>query len=109
MTGRYANFDRRLPKRQELGGFLRQISNDLVLEKLVTQLIDPGNPTREELYHTLPINMQLRGSYLSLASFLEQLERMERLTRVGKLKISSDPQDDKLKIEMQMNIYFTES
>ena len=109
MKQRYKDFHRRLPQRQELGGFLREISHRLGREDLSNQLIEPGNPAREELFHTLPIIMRFKGSYLSLASLLERIDRMERLTRVQRLKIAGQKKGRDLDIELQMNIYFTES
>ena len=115
MRKRYTNFDRRLPKRKELGGFLREISGNLAQENLANQLIEPGSPTRAKLFHTLPIVVRFQGSYLSLASFLKRLEEMERLTQVQRLSISRRSQPDRaapaedLHIEVLMNIYFTES
>jgi Tfp pilus assembly protein PilO len=111
MKQRYRDFDRKLPKRKELGGFLREISGNLSEERLANQLIEPGNPSREELFNTLPIVMKFRGSYLSLASFLKRLDEMQRLSRVEKLKIDCNAKDDSaaLDIEVLLDIYFTES
>jgi len=109
MKSRYKNFHKRLPRRQELGGFLKEISENLAQEDLSNQLIEPGNPTREELFHTLPIIMRFRGPYLALARFLERIEKMERLTRVQKMQIKTDPKSDEVDIELRMIIYFTES
>ncbi len=109
MQRRYKGFERRMPKRKELGGFLREISSILASERLSNQLTEPGNPTREELFHTLPIIMKFQGSYLSLASLLERIDGMERLTRVQKLSIARDRKGEDLNIEVQMNIYFKES
>lgn len=110
MRERYQGFDRRMPQRKELAGFLREISGILASEELSNQLTEPGNPSREKLYHTLPIIMKFQGGYLSLASLLERIDDMERLTRVQKLLISSsDDAKGELDIELQMNIYFTES
>lgn len=111
MKARYRNFDRRLPKRKELGGFLREISGNLAGEDLSNQLIEPGSPEREQLFHTLPIILRFRGSYLALSSFLKRIDKMERLTRVQKLTIShkGKPDGGELEIELHMNIYFTES
>ena len=110
----YSNFDRRLPQQKELGGFLREISGNLEQGTLANQVIEPGSPTQAELFHTLPIVLRFRGSYLSLARFLERLEDMERLTRVQKLVLRGgsgptvgDP--EKLNVEVLMNIYFIES
>jgi Tfp pilus assembly protein PilO len=111
MKQRYRDFDRKLPKRKELGGFLREISGNLSEERLANQLIEPGNPSREELFNTLPIGMKFHGSYLSLASFLKRLDEMQRLSRVEKLKIDCNAKDDSaaLDIEVLLDIYFTES
>ncbi len=112
MRSRYRNFDRRLPKRKELGGFLQEISSHLADRDLSSQLIEPGDPTKEELFHTLPIIMKFKGSYLALAKLLERIDKMERLTRIQKLSIKrSTKEKDKgvLDIELCLNIYFTES
>jgi Tfp pilus assembly protein PilO len=107
MRNQYKDFDRKLPKRKDLGEFLRQINGSIASENLTNQLIEPGNPVKEELFHTLPIIMRFKGSYMSMASFLNRIDNMERLTRVQKLVISTGP--DALNFELQMNIYFTES
>jgi len=123
MKKRYKDFDRRLPHRQELGGFLREISAHLGEKKFSDQLIEPGSPTREDLFHTLPIIMRFRGTYLTSVEFLKRIDKMERLTRIQKLKINriskkspggsviEDTANGEydLDIELQLNIYFTES
>lgn len=114
MKRSYSNFDRRLPKRIELGGFLCEISENLVKEKLSNQLIEPRSPTRAELYHTLPIVLRFEGSYLALAGLLERLDVMERLTQVERFSIQASDKlgskgEENLNIELLMNIYFTES
>lgn len=109
LKSRYRNFDRSLPKRQELGGFLREIAGHLADKGLSDQVIEPGNPSREELFHTLPIIMRFKGSYLSLGAFLEEIDQMERLTRVQKLNIHAPRAgSDELDIKLQLNIYFNE-
>ena len=105
----YKDFDRRLPEQKELGGFLRDIASHLTACNLSNQLIEPGNPTRSELFHTLPIIMRFRGSYLDIAKFLRELEQMERLARVERLSIVNDPDTPELEAELQINIYFIES
>jgi Tfp pilus assembly protein PilO len=110
MRSLYKDFDRKLPKQKELGSFLRQISGNLAQERLANQLIEPRNPTKEELFHTLPIVMKFEGNYLSMANFLKRIDRMERVTRVQKMVVQKgDGGEENLNIELQMNIYFTES
>jgi len=109
MRSKHKNFDRRLPRRQELGEFLRQISESVVIENLTDQVIEPGQPLQEDLYHTLPIVLRFQGSYLALARFLERIDQAERLARVQKLSIATKPGESLLDVTVQLNIYFTES
>jgi hypothetical protein len=58
--------------------------------------------------------MRFKGSYLTSVDFFKRIDKMERLTRIQKLKITNKPSEDEqrdpiLDIELQLNIYFTES
>ena len=99
---------RRLPERQELSGFLRDIASGLSQEKLSNQFIQPGNPYQTPRYNCLPITLRFEGDFLSLARFLKRIDGMARLTRIEHMAISSGQAGEKLEIEMGMNIYFTE-
>ncbi|MCE5276642.1 MAG: type 4a pilus biogenesis protein PilO [Planctomycetaceae bacterium] len=124
MQKQLSKFDRRLPQRRELDGFLREINSRLSDAGLRDALIEPGNPLKEGLFNTLPIIMRFRGSYLSLANFLEGIHHMDRMACVHSLRIAQDRANDvahgargeaekivgdttKLDIEVQLNIYFT--
>ena len=117
MKQRYNNEDwgQRLPERQELAGFLREIASGLSQEKLVNQFIQPGNPSQTPLYNCLPITLRCEGDFLSLARFLKRIDGMTRLVRIERLTIKSSDdaqhkvsQSGNLQIEMGINIYFTE-
>jgi len=105
----YKDFDRRLPQSKEIGEFLKELSTHLGEERFSDEKFIPGNPQRRELFQTQPITMKFKGSYLSTVDFLKRIDRMERLTRVQKLKIKRTPSQRDLDIELQLNIYFTES
>ena len=110
MKSDYKDLDRKLPKRTEIAGFLRNISSNLAEESnLINESFTPGSPSKEDLYHTLPIKMKLQGSFLSLVSFFDRINKMKRVTRVKNLKIDVNPKTDDLDVEMTLNIYFTES
>jgi Tfp pilus assembly protein PilO len=111
MKARYnERWEKKLPQRVELGGFLREISENLARGELSGQLIEPGNPEQEELFHTLPITMRFEGSFGALTDFLEQLDEMERLARVRKLDVVADTKQAPatLAVELLLNIYFTD-
>jgi len=109
MRRRYStDWCRRLPERQELAGFLREITTNLSREKLDNPIIAPGNPTRGALYNVLPITMRFDGSFPALAGFLQRVDRMARLTRIEQLTIEPRGGHGQLAIVLGMNIYFTE-
>ncbi len=105
LRSRYKNFDRRLPKTRDFEGPLKEISASLAAERLANPSIQPGNGWREQLFSVQAINMQFAAPYLSLASFLKRIDSMERVTRVQKLVLSSDPKSKNLKVQVQLNIY----
>jgi Tfp pilus assembly protein PilO len=110
LKGRYKDFDRRLPKSKELGGFLQEITSIQEGSALADARMDTGNPISEELFNTMPIKMHFRGRYLAVADFLRRLTNMQRLTRVQQLLITSPSEEgEDLDIEVLVNIYFTKT
>lgn len=102
-------FPRRFPSQPELGQFIReitQISEQLALQEWKYQ---PMAPRRTPMYFEMPIQMSFRGNYLDAASFLRQVEQMQRLTRMQRLSIrGKDARTGAVEVEMAMNIYFSE-
>jgi len=110
MKSRYKDFDHRLPKSKELGGFLQEITAIRKASELLESRMDTGTPTSEELFNTMPIKLRFHGRYLALADFLRRLDGMQRLTRVQRLLIAGPKeQGGDLDIELQVNIYFTKT
>jgi Tfp pilus assembly protein PilO len=110
LKSRYKDFDSRLPRSKELGGFLQEITAIQQNSALVDPRMETGSPTSEELFNTMPIRMRLRGQYLALTDFLRRLSNMQRLTRVQRLMIIiPDKEGGDLSIELLLNIYFTKT
>ena len=53
--------------------------------------------------------MRFDSTFDGLVSFLRQIDKMERLTRVERIHIAPSSESKALRVEMVMNIYFTES
>ena len=103
-------FDRRLPRQREMGGFLKEISAALQSGGLTEPAIQPGSPTSGDLYNRLPILMRFESGFMDLVEFLDRLDGMTRLTRVERIHIQPSTDDGhRVKVDMQVNIYFTES
>jgi Tfp pilus assembly protein PilO len=109
LEGRVKTYDRQFPRRPELGQLIRdmtQISQQLSLQEWKYQ---PGAPRRGDGYFELPIQMSFQGDFLNVASFLRQVEDMQRLTWVRRLEIKSKPgQSGAVDAVVTLNVYFSE-
>jgi Tfp pilus assembly protein PilO len=110
LKSEFQDFDRRLPRQQELGEFLREISGAGIAGRLDDQMIKPGNPSTGTLYNLLPILMDFTCSFTELVGFLDRLNAMPRLTRVERITMSpTTDATQRVKVHMQVNIYFTKT
>ena len=104
-----ARFDEQLPKTSEWGQFL----NDITLLRDQAALRDchiiPTGARPNDMFVEFPINVKFQGDFLSVFSFLRQMEQMQRLTRVRDLTVKSkDPASGVVDVSLSMNIYYTE-
>jgi len=106
---RLERFDKKLPKQQELGQFIReitQLSNRYNLRKLIVQ---PGVHQKFDLFAAQPISLNFEGDFLDVFTFLRQTEGMQRLTRVQSISVRCvDSKLGTVEVQLSMNIYFME-
>jgi Tfp pilus assembly protein PilO len=111
MQGKLALFDKTVPRQPEIGPFINditEISHQAGLRK--GWAVEPGVPTQSELYREFPIALKFEGNFENVFAFLRRAERMQRLTRVKKLKVRSTDagKSGQVQVELSMNIYFSE-
>ena len=109
MKKRLARFHKQLPKQVEWGQFL----NDITLLRDQAALrechIVPTGAKPNDLFVEFPINVKFEGDFLSVFSFLRQMEQMQRLTRVRDLTVKAkEPGSGLVDVSLSMNIYYTE-
>ncbi len=102
-------YDRSFPKQLDLGQFI----GDLTALRQQTSVQDwkyrPGAPKRIDTLQEMPIDMQFTGDFVSAASFMHQVERLDRLTRVKKLKLKQrDAAEGVVDVEATVSIYFAD-
>ncbi len=103
----FKDFDGRLPRKKELAGFLKEISSVAASEQLDSQVIQPGDPRREELYNCLPIVIRFQSDFAGVVRFLDKLESMTRLTHTGYLNMKPVAEGEEvIDVDMQVNIYY---
>jgi Tfp pilus assembly protein PilO len=102
-------YDRQFPRQPQIGEFIRDMTTISQQLSLKTWNYKPAAPKRSDGYFELPILMSFQGDFMNVATFLRQVEKLERLTRVKRLTLKNrDPRTGTVDVEMAMNIYFSE-
>jgi Tfp pilus assembly protein PilO len=83
------DYDRQFPRQVELGQFIKdltQVSQQLSMQELKLQ---PLASKRADGFYEQPIQLSFQGDFLNVASFLRQVEDLQRLTRIRRLIIKN--------------------
>jgi Tfp pilus assembly protein PilO len=106
---RVERFDKKLPKQQDLGAFIKDITHLSQQSSLRRWRIDAKAPKRNDLYSETPIQIHFEGDYRNAFEFLKQAEQMQRLTRLHDVQIRVlDSQLGQVEVQAGLTIYFTE-
>jgi Tfp pilus assembly protein PilO len=98
---------KKLPPRQELPQFLKDVTALGQSCNLHPFTFKQGMPSRGDLFCEQPINLTFEGDFVDAFNFLRQTEQMQRLTRVRNMSIkTADAQTGRVEVQVSMNIYF---
>ena len=100
-----------VPPETELAQLLKEVSSHLAKEQVTdhetqTQAISVGAD-----YSMMPVNMRFQGSFPATFGFLRNLEEMDRLVRVTRIKLhgeASKPMDP-LEVSVELCTFFAPS
>jgi type IV pilus assembly protein PilO len=97
----------RLPSSKEVDGLVRQVSMLALERKLNAPAMKSSRPVQTALYMEQPIEIEVSGSFVGFFTFLSDIEKLPRITRVHDLKITGqDKQGEELKAIFTLSIYF---
>jgi len=85
-----AELVRQLPDSSEVPSLLIDITEAGGRRGLEFVVFDPQEQELGDFYSTLPILMEVKGSYHQLANFISDLAQMPRIVTVGDLEITAD-------------------
>ena len=68
----------------------------------------PGTPKKDEQFYELPISLKFNGDFVDVYAFLRQMDDLSRLTRVKNLTIQGDDAAGKVRVEVMMDLYYSE-
>src|SRR5258706_3899941 len=109
LESRVRDYDRQVPKQDDLGDFIKDITRVSRQLALRDWKYAPVVPKRGDGYFELPIQMNFVGEFVNVYSFLTEVEHLQRLTRVRRVAIKT--KDFKSGVgegEIGLNIYFSE-
>lgn len=102
-----SSIEARLPTGKELDGIVRQVSDLAVNAGLRAPELKSAKPVPAALYMEQPIEILVQGSYLGFFSFIAQVEKLPRITRIHDMKITGLAREDvELKAEFTLSVYF---
>lgn len=102
-----AFLESKLPHESEIHQVLREVTEIVHRNSLKPKTIKTLKPVASNGYIEQPLKMELDGSFTSYYSFLLELERMERLTRICELSLTKDrDRDGNISASFTVSIFF---
>ena len=103
-------FEAAIPKADELGVFLEQVSRIADQLELADRDMTPAREQACRNTAVLPIKMSFRGTFDAVYAFITQLESMPRVARIQQLLLDVvEPRTGQLRSTMTVFVYYENS
>jgi len=97
----------RLPTDKEVDVILRQVAELAADNNLKLERVRAGKAITATSYMEQPLDMLITGNFDNYYNFMLELEQLERITRLPKLKMkAAREQDGQMEAEFTLSIYF---
>lgn len=90
-----------LPNDPDIPGFMRAVNALSEASGLQLSLIQPVEERVEQYYARIPVQLEVRGSYLSLARFFHSVSQLPRVINMENIKLT-DPREDPVSHEIRL-------
>ncbi len=87
---RLSNFEANIPEERALGGFVHKIAELMNQHNLKEQEIAPHTEIETDGLNCIPVSIQCRGGLTQIFQFYRQLQELDRLIRVQRVKLTND-------------------
>ena len=100
-------FESKLPQEKEMDKILTEVSQMADANALQTRTVRTLKSERTANYSEQPIQMSISGDFNGFYSFLLQLEKLARITRVTHMNLQKiDEHDGQMQAQMTLSIFF---
>lgn len=106
LKSRIAATHARVPPDADAGDFLKELTQIAHEEQLSIKNFKPEKPLRASGYIEMEVALTGEGSFTSICTFFERLNRLARLSKVKHLTISTSPEPTDYPLEATLVIYF---
>jgi Tfp pilus assembly protein PilO len=106
VTTRIAEIQRRVPRNADAGEFLKQVSKLASKQNFTIKDFSPQQPEHRNGYAEMQVSLKGSGSYASICSFLDELAKLKRLSKVKDLTLTADSTNDEYPMTATLGIYF---
>ena len=106
VTTRIANVQRRVPQVADDGEFLHQVTELAGAEKLKIKEYNPEKPETKSGYAEMQVTLKGEGSFGSICTFVDHLNKLDRLSKIKDLTLSSETDATEYPMTATLVIYF---
>jgi type IV pilus assembly protein PilO len=100
-------FEGKLPQEKEVDKILKEVWQMAEANSLQTRTVKPSKSERGASYSEQPIEMSLAGDFNGFYSFLLQLEKLPRITRLTKMNLQKmNDHDGAMTAQLTLSIFF---
>jgi type IV pilus assembly protein PilO len=100
-------FESKLPQEKEVDKILKEVWQMAEANSLQTKTIKTMRTERGSNYSEQPIEMNLQGDFNGFYSFLLQLEKLPRITRVTQMNLQKiSDRDGEMQAQLTLSIFF---
>jgi type IV pilus assembly protein PilO len=100
-------FEQKLPAEREVEVILKQVWELAAKHKLTPKSIRTDKPVPSAGYSELPIRLTISGDFDGFYSFLLDLEKLKRITRVPQMQIKKVPlEEGQMQADVVLSIFF---
>ena len=100
-------FESKLPQEKEMDKILTEVSQMADANALQTRTVKTLRSEKTANYSEQPIQMSISGDFNGFYSFLLQLEKLARITRVTQMNLQKiDEHDGQMQAQMTLSIFF---
>lgn len=102
-----AFFESKLPQEKEFDKILKEVSQMAETNSLQTKTVRTLKQERSSSYSEQPIQMTLSGNFNGFYLFLQQLEKLPRITRITSMALQKiADRDGEMQATMTLSIFF---